>query len=255
MITGAAGGIGKAIAKRFAQDGVSAIVLVDKNPLLGHECLSVVKNLMDNVIFIESDVSQVNQIEKFVQETVNKFGQLNILVNCAGIMIEKTSLETTEEEYDKIMNTNVKSAFFASKYAVKQFQKQPKGSGTILNIASVNSFYAEYGITAYCTSKGALYQMTKSFAIDHGAEGIRVNGICPGWIETPMNSNFFAIGPHIKEQADKLHPLCRIGQPEEVAHAASFLVSDEASFITGAFLNVDGGLTAGLASAMGVQIN
>jgi meso-butanediol dehydrogenase/(S,S)-butanediol dehydrogenase/diacetyl reductase len=103
-------------------------------------------------------------------------------------------------------------------------------------------------------SKGAIAQLTRALAIDHGADGIRVNGVCPGWIEAPMNSAFFAIGPHIKEQASRLHPICRIGQPEEVAASVAFLASNDASFITGTLLNVDGGITSGLAPALGVVI-
>jgi meso-butanediol dehydrogenase/(S,S)-butanediol dehydrogenase/diacetyl reductase len=121
-------------------------------------------------------------------------------------------------------------------------------------MASVNSFFAEGGIVAYCASKGGIAQITRALAMDHSAEGIRVNAICPGWIETPLNAKFFALGPHIREQAGKLHAIGRIGQPEEVAAAVVYLVSDEASFVTGTLLTVDGGFSAGLAPAMGIVV-
>jgi meso-butanediol dehydrogenase/(S,S)-butanediol dehydrogenase/diacetyl reductase len=136
---------------------------------------------------------------------------------------------------------------------VLQFRKQGKG-GAIVNMASVNSFFAEGGIAAYCATKGGIAQLTRALAMDHGTEGIRVNSIAPGWIETPMNAKFFALGPHIRQQAAKLHAIGRIGQPEEVANMVSFLVSDEAGFITGSLMTVDGGFSAGLAPAMGIVV-
>ena len=168
-------------------------------------------------------------------------------------MLEKTAVDTTEEEWDRLIDVNLKGNFFCAKYAIIQFRRQGTG-GAIVNMASVNSFFAEGGIAAYCASKGGIAQLTRALAMDHGVEGVRVNAICPGWIETPMNAKFFAIGPHIREQAGRLHAIGRIGQPEEVANAALFLVSDEASFMTGSMVYVDGGFSAGLAPAMGIVI-
>jgi NAD(P)-dependent dehydrogenase (short-subunit alcohol dehydrogenase family) len=143
--------------------------------------------------------------------------------------------------------------FFCAKHAILQFRRQQTG-GVIVNMASVNSFFAEGGIAAYCATKGGIAQLTRALALDHGLEGIRVNAIAPGWIETPMNAKFFALGPHIREQAGKLHAIGRIGQPQEVANAVAFLVSDEAGFITGNLMTVDGGFSAGLAPAMGIVV-
>jgi meso-butanediol dehydrogenase / (S,S)-butanediol dehydrogenase / diacetyl reductase len=178
---------------------------------------------------------------------------LNILVNDAAIMLEKTAVDTTEAEWDRLIDVNLKGTFFCAKYAILQFRRQKSG-GAIVNMASVNSFFAEGGIVAYCASKGGIAQVTRAMAMDHSAEGIRVNAICPGWIETPLNAKFFALGPHIREQAGKLHAIGRIGQPEEVAAAVVYLVSDEASFVTGTLLTVDGGFSAGLAPAMGIVV-
>ena len=124
----------------------------------------------------------------------------------------------------------------------------------VINLASVNSFFAEGGIAAYCATKGGIAQLTRSLAMDYGLEGIRVNCLAPGWIETPMNAKFFALRPHIKEQAGRLHAMGRIGQPEEVANAVAFLASDDAAFITGSMMTVDGGFSAGLAPAMGIVV-
>jgi dihydroanticapsin dehydrogenase len=168
-------------------------------------------------------------------------------------MLEKSVIDTTEADWDRIAGINLKGTFFCAKYAILQFRRQGRG-GNIVNMASVNSFLAEGGIAAYCTTKGGILQFTRALAMDHSGEGIRVNAVCPGWIETPMNANFFALGPHIREQAGKLHAIGRIGQPAEVANAVLYLVSDEASFITGAMLTVDGGFSAGLAPAMGIVV-
>jgi NAD(P)-dependent dehydrogenase (short-subunit alcohol dehydrogenase family) len=167
--------------------------------------------------------------------------------------LEKNAVDTTEQEWDRITSTNLKGTFFCAKYAIIQFRKQGTG-GNIVNMASVNSFFAEGGIAAYCMTKGGIAQLTRALATDHSAEGIRVNAICPGWIETPLNAKFFALGPHIREQAGRLHAIGRVGQSEEVANAVVFLVSDEASFVTGSLLTVDGGFSAGLAPALGIVV-
>jgi NAD(P)-dependent dehydrogenase (short-subunit alcohol dehydrogenase family) len=252
LITGAGSGIGRATAIRLAQEGAKIAVL-DRHAANGAETVKMITDQGCEATFIEADVSKVPDIERAVAATVSKFGELNILVNDAAIMVEKNAVDTTEEDWDRLIDVNLKGTFFCAKYAIIQFRKQGKG-GAIVNLASVNSYFAEGGIAAYCASKGGIAQLTRALAMDHSAEGIRVNGICPGWIETPMNANFFALGPHIREQAAKLHAIARIGQPEEIANAVLFLASDEASFVTGALLTVDGGFSAGLAPAMGIVV-
>ncbi|SRR5258706_7467445 len=252
LITGAGSGIGRATAIRLAQEGAKIAVL-DRHAANGAETVKMITDQGCEATFIEADVSKVPDIERAVAGTVAKYGELNILVNDAAIMVEKNAVDTTEEDWDRLIDVNLKGTFFCAKYAIIQFRKQGKG-GAIVNLASVNSYFAEGGIAAYCASKGGIAQLTRALAMDHSAEGIRVNGICPGWIETPMNANFFALGPHIREQAAKLHAIARIGQPEEIANAVLFLASDEASFVTGALLTVDGGFSAGLAPAMGIVV-
>ena len=252
LITGAGSGIGRATAVRLAQEG-ARIGVADINPTTGVETVQIVRNQGGEAFLIQADVSKVADCERIVAEVAARYGGLNILVNNAAIMLEKTAVDTTEEEWDRLIDVNLKGNFFCAKYAILQFRRQGAG-GAIVNMASVNSFFAEGGIAAYCASKGGIAQLTRALAMDHSIEGIRVNAICPGWIETPMNANFFALGPHIREQAARLHAIGRVGQPEEVANAVVFLVSDEAAFVTGSMLVVDGGFSAGLAPAMGIVV-
>ncbi|GAB4461273.1 MAG: SDR family oxidoreductase [Anaerolineae bacterium] len=252
LVTGGASGIGRAAAIRLAQEGAK-VAIADINGAMGAEALQRVKDQGGEAIFIKADVSKVAETERIVAETVARFGRLDILVNNAAVMLEKTAVDTSEAEWDRITDTNLKGTFFCAKYAIMQFRRQGTG-GNIVNMASVNSFFAEGGIAAYCMTKGGIAQLTRALAMDHSGEGIRVNAICPGWIETPMNANFFALGPHIREQAGRLHAIGRTGQPEEVADAVVFLASDEASFITGSMLTVDGGFSAGLAPALGIVV-
>jgi len=257
VVTGAGSGIGREIAIRLVKDGAN-VAVVDKNLKSAQGTAEMIVSATapkedSRAIVIEADVSKVSDTERIISETVAKFGRVDILVNCAGVLVEKNAADTTEEEWDRVIDVNLKGTFFCSKYAIIQFRKQGWG-GNIVNIASVNSYFAEGNIAAYCASKGGIAQLTRAMAVDHGTEKIRVNAICPGWIETPMNKNFFALGPHIMQQANKMHPIGRIGQPQEVAGVVSFLVSDDASFVTGSLLTVDGGFTCGLAPAMGIVI-
>lgn len=252
IVTGAGSGIGRATALRLAQEGVK-VAVVDWNVDHGNETVKLVTEQGHAGLFIEADISKVNDTERMVHDAVAEFGKLDVLVNCAAIMLEKTIVDTTEADFDRVIGINLKGTFFCARQAVIQFRKQ-QGGGNIVNIASINSFVGEAAIAAYATAKGGVAQLTRALAIDHSGEGIRVNAICPGWVDTPMNAKFFALGPHIREQAARLHAIGRIGQPEDVANAVAFLASDEASFITGSMLMVDGGFTAGLAPTVGVDL-
>ena len=252
LVTGAGSGIGRATAVRLSAEGAK-VAVADWNAMMGAETVELIKSAGGEAVFVQADVSKVSDTERMVSEAVAHFGALNILVNSAAVMLEKTAIDTTEEDWDRIVDINLKGVFFSAKYAILQFRKQKTG-GAIVNLASVNSFFAEGGIAAYCATKGGIAQLTRALATDHSIEGIRVNCLAPGWIETPMNAKFFALGPHIREQASKLHSLGRIGQPEEVAAAVVFLASDDAGFITGTMLTVDGGFSAGLAPAMGIVV-
>jgi NAD(P)-dependent dehydrogenase (short-subunit alcohol dehydrogenase family) len=249
IVTGAGSGIGRAIALHFAREG-ARVVLVDHNEAGGATSLSLVTAAGGDAHLVVADVSRAPESERALAEAVRVFGRLDALINNAAVMVSKAVPELSEEEWDHVLGVNLKGVFLCSKQAILCFRRQG-GGGTIVNLASVNSFYAEGGIAAYCAAKGGVQQLTRAMAIDHSAEGIRVNCICPGWIDTPMNAAYFA-DPAARAFADKLHAIGRIGQPTEVASVAAFLVSDDASFVTGASIVVDGGFSAGLPRQIGI---
>jgi NAD(P)-dependent dehydrogenase (short-subunit alcohol dehydrogenase family) len=195
---------------------------------------------------VHADVSKAEDCQLAVRQTVEKFGKLDILFNNAGIIKRSTVVETSEEEWDKVMSINVKSIFLLSKYAIPLMAK--KGGGVIVNTASGWGLAGGRKAAAYCASKGAVVLLTKAMALDHAAQNIRVNCICPGDTDTPMlRSEARQLGKpenqFLSESAQR--PLGRIGKPEEIAQAALFLASDASSFITGTALVVDGGALAG----------
>jgi NAD(P)-dependent dehydrogenase (short-subunit alcohol dehydrogenase family) len=249
IVTGAGSGIGRATALGLAQEG-ARVVLVDRDQAGGATTRSLLTTAGADAHFIVGDVSRGSDTKAMVDEAVRIFGRLDALINNAAVMVQKAVPELSEEEWDYVLGVNLKSVFLCSKQAILCFRRQG-GGGTIVNMASVNSFYAESGIAAYCAAKGGVQQLTRAMAIDHSAEGIRINCICPGWIDTPMNANYFA-DPAARAFADKLHAIGRIGQPAEVAAVAAFLVSDDASFVTGASIVADGGFSAGLSKQIGI---
>jgi len=249
IVTGAGSGIGRAIALRFAQEG-ARVVLVDRDQAGGAKTLGLMAAAGGDAHLVVADVSRGSDTERLVDEAVRVFGRLDTLINNAAVLIPKAVPELSEEEWDYVVGVNLKGVFLCSKQAILCFRRQGRG-GTIVNMASVNSFYAEGGIAAYCAAKGGVQQLTRAMAIDHSAEGIRINCICPGWIDTPINAAYFA-DPAARAFADKLHAIGRIGQPAEIAAVAAFLVSDDASFVTGASIVADGGFSAGLSRQIGI---
>jgi NAD(P)-dependent dehydrogenase (short-subunit alcohol dehydrogenase family) len=249
IVTGAGSGIGRATALAFAAEG-ARVVLVDRDEAAGAASLGLVTAAGGQGHLVVADVSRGADTERIVAEAVRVFGRLDALVNNAAVMVSKAVPELSEEEWDYVLGVNLKGVFLCSKQAILCFRRQG-GGGTIVNMASVNSFYAEAGIAAYCAAKGGVQQLTRAMAIDHSGEGIRINCICPGWIDTPMNAGFFA-DPAARAFADKLHAIGRIGQPAEIASVAAFLVSDAAAFVTGASIVADGGFSAGLSSQIGI---
>jgi NAD(P)-dependent dehydrogenase (short-subunit alcohol dehydrogenase family) len=195
-----------------------------------------------------ADVTKASQVEALVADTVSRSGRIDVIYSNAGIMREGSVIDLSEEHWDQLFAVNVKGAFLLGKYGIPHMQKEGKGSFIIT--ASANSFYAESDIAGYCATKGAAMQLTRAMAIDHGPEGIRVNCICPGWIETAMSTPFLEENEAGRAFAGTIAPLGRIGQPEEVAEVALFLASDDARFVTAAAYNVDGGWTAGMTKAL-----
>jgi len=240
LITGGNRGIGLATAKSFAKEG-ARVVLFARNQARGEaEAKSIA-----NAKFIQGDVTKAEDCLRAVDESVQTFGGLDILVNCAGIIYRNRTVEqTTEEEWDTTFNVNVKGTFLMSKYAMPELRRR---KGCVVNLASYVGLVGFRGASAYAASKAAIINLTRSMALDYAKEGIRVNAVCPGSVDTEMiHAAWEKFGD--MEEARRIwsekHPMGRIAQPEEVALAILFLASDNASFITGTALTVDGGLTA-----------
>ena len=248
IITGAAGGIGRATVRRFVGEGAQ-VVAADIQGEGAEETARIVgADCPDAVIAHTVDVSRSDQVERLISETVSHFGRLDIIFSNAAIMRDGSVVDLPEADWDALFNANVKGAFLCGKYGIPAIRQS--GGGSFIITASANSFYAESDIAGYCATKGAVLQLARAMAIDHGPEGVRVNCICPGWIETAMSQPFLEENPEGREFAGKIAPMGRIGQPEDVAEVALFLASDASRFVTGAAYNVDGGWTAGMTKAL-----
>jgi len=243
VISGGNIGIGRAIALRFVEEGTS-VVITARNTETAKETLDLIDEKGGNGHFIACDVTQIDQCEHVIQETITIFGKLDILVNNAGIIYRNQSVkETTAEDWLRTFDVNVNGAFYLSKFALPHLEAT---RGNIVNVASYVGMVGFKGIPAYCASKGALIQLTRAMALDHAADGVRVNCVCPGSVHTDMiTSAWEAYGEGAEDVWSSKHPLGRIAQPLEVANAILYLASEEASFLTGVALPVDGGVTAG----------
>ncbi|NYT00375.1 MAG: 3-oxoacyl-ACP reductase FabG [Methanocellales archaeon] len=237
IVTGAGSGIGRGIALRFAKEGAD-IVIPDLNLEGAQNTAKEIEALGRNSLVIKMDVSNSSDVDRMVTETINNFGKIDILVNNAGIFIQKPLLETTEADWDKVLDINLKGAFLCSKRVVKEMLK--RGGGKIINLASVAGQVGFANSSAYCASKGGVINLTREMALELAPKNINVNAIGPGSIETPMTREMLA-DPAIKQMLLGVTPFGRIGQPEDIANAASFLASGESNFVNGITLFVDGG--------------
>jgi NAD(P)-dependent dehydrogenase (short-subunit alcohol dehydrogenase family) len=248
IVTGAAGGIGRATSLKFAAEGAQ-VLAVDLNEVGLKETAAQSTKVAHHeaVVPFAADVTKGADVQRLVEEAERRYGHLNVVFSNAGIMRDGSVVDLSEEDWDAMFAVNVKGAFLLGKYAIPLMEDS---GGSFIITASANSFFAESDIAGYCATKGAVMQLTRAMAIDHGPQGIRVNCICPGWIETPMSLPYLNENPGGREFAAKIAPAGRIGQPDDVAAVALFLASDESSFVTGAAYTVDGGWTAGMTKAV-----
>ncbi len=247
IVTGGAKGIGWGVAKIFVQEG-ARVVVVDWDEENGVTTADELCRAGGEAIFVKCDVSNEDQVKAMVDKTMQTFGTVDVLVNNAGVGVYKAFMDATNADWDRALGVNLKGQIFCSRLVVPIMQA--KGKGAIVNISSVHSFQTVNGVAPYATSKGGVFALTHAMAIDL-APIIRVNAIAPGWIYTPLIQSIFDsyADPAAQRKAVEQRGLMkRIGIPEEVGYAAAFLASDEASFITGTQLFVDGGLTAQLES-------
>jgi len=241
LVTGGASGIGRATALLFAREG-AAVAIVDLDEPHARTAVQDIEAQGGQAIFIRCDVTRADECQHSVQATLEQFGRLDILFNNAGIVRRADVIETTEEEWDRVMDVNVKSIFLMSKYVVPVMAAA--GGGAIINTSSGWGLKGGGNAVAYCASKGAVTNMTRAMAIDHGKQKIRVNAVCPGDTDTPMlRDEARQLGEtedrFLAESANR--PLGRYAQPEEIAQAVLYLASDAASYVTGTALVVDGG--------------
>lgn len=235
IITGAGSGIGR-IAQLFAQEGAK-VVVGDVNEKGGMETANSINNAGGQAIFEKLDVSNREQTRQVVKDAIAKYGKIDVLINNAGIIQDALVVKMTEEQWDKIININLKGPFNCIQAVVEQMISQ--GSGVILNMSSIVALYGNVGQTNYAATKAGLIGMTKTLAKELGKKGIRVNAVAPGFISTPMSAT---VPEKILEMMKEKTPLKRLGTPRDVANTLLFLASDDANFINGAVINVDGGL-------------
>ncbi|MEK4029846.1 SDR family NAD(P)-dependent oxidoreductase [Pseudobacillus sp. FSL P4-0506] len=238
IVTGGASGIGKETATLFAEEGAK-VVIAD----FSEQGAEVAKDLTSKghaVHFIKTDVTIAEDVQNLISETVKLFGRLDIVFANAGIANDGPIHKLDAEAWKKTIDINLTGVFLTDKYAIEQMRAQGTG-GAVVNCGSIHSFTGKSGVTAYASAKGGVKLLTQTLGIDYAKEGIRVNAVCPGYIDTPLiKGRSEAINEHLIS----LHPMGRLGKAEEVAKAVLFLASEDASFITGTTLLVDGGYTA-----------
>jgi NAD(P)-dependent dehydrogenase (short-subunit alcohol dehydrogenase family) len=246
LITGATSGIGKATALLFAEEG-ARVAVIGRDADRGEAVEEVIRSAGGQAIFVRADVRRANDCHRAVGATVDAFGRLDVLFNNAGVYVANDAIGCSEEEWDAQVDTSLKGAFLMSKFALPHMVAQ--GSGSIVNCSSGWGLVGGEKAAAYCAAKGGMVVMTKAMALDHGRQGIRVNAVCPGDTDTPMEredakSQGLSWDEYVRWAVEG-RAIPRMASSDEVARAVLFLASEESSFITGAALPVDGGGVAG----------
>ncbi|MGH6718853.1 MAG: SDR family NAD(P)-dependent oxidoreductase [Alphaproteobacteria bacterium] len=237
LVTGGNRGIGRGIVERFVAEG-ARVYAVGRSALTRPFDGKAVR-------YERADVARRADVGRFVAAAHGHLGRIDVLVNNAGVLIEAAIADTTDEQWDTIMNINLKGTFMVSRAVIPVMQRQ--GGGAIINLGSISGVFADPLAGAYCASKAGVHLLTRGIALDHGPDGIRCNAVCPGWIMTDMLAPAYPPGPvgeAVRRKVLAMHPLGRIGQPADIAAMTAWLASDDATFVTGQYFFVDGGLTA-----------
>ena len=236
VVTGGCGGIGTAVCARFAAEGAAVYATGLAEPAGG---------VVPGITFHRHDVAREEHAVELMDRVERDHGRLDVLVNAAGIEIEKTVERTSLDEWNRIFAINVTGTFLTSKHALPLMRKA--GGGSIINFGSYDGFIADPNLAAYCATKGAVHALTRAMACDHGPENIRVNAICPGYVDTPMLKSFFdsmSDGGSMREEARRVHPMRHYGTPQDMANLVNWLAGDEARYASGQLWVLDGGLSA-----------
>lgn len=238
IVTGGASGMGEAFCKIFVEDG-GKVAIVDLNEALGAKL--VVELGSNNAVFIKCDVSDNAQVKNMVEETVKTFGQLNVIFNNAGIAVMGKTPDISFDDWKRVLEVDLYAIYHSCHYAIPYMKEN--GGGVIINNVSISGMGGDYGLSCYNAAKGGAINYTRALAMDHAPDGIRVNAVCPGFVETPLNAELRE-NKSVMDKVNEGIPMGRPAQPSEIAKVAAFLASDDASYVTGAIVPVDGGVIA-----------
>jgi len=237
VVTGSSRGIGRAIATKLAKRGISVVINNDKDPQEGLMVMNEIKNIGQDGIYIQADVSDLTQVEKMIEKVVNEFGRIDILINNAGITRDGFLENMDRDDWNSVLSVNLTGTFNCTKSVTKYMKKQ--GGGKIVNISSISAETGNIGQSNYSAAKGGIISFTKTVAKEYAKYGITVNAVAPGFIKTKMLET---VPEKVMQKIIGQIPLGRLGEPDDVAAVVCFLVSNDATYITGQLINVNGGI-------------